>query len=179
MMKKLAFVAAVLVSTGVMAGPKPFNLSITPDIAVHDRSQTIEGVTLSVWGENEQTSLALGVVNGTVGDSAGLSWGLFLNYADDYRGIQWAPINYTKGRFLGWQQGIVNYSGAEMEGLQTGMVNYAGRLRGVQFGFVNYAETAETGVQIGLANILPENREWFTGLPEELAPAMVFVNWHF
>jgi hypothetical protein len=105
MKKTVAYLAAVLVSTGVMAGTKPFNLSLTPDIAVYDRNETIEGLTLSIWGENQQTSLALGIANGTTGNSAGLSWGLVLNYADNYKGIQWAPINYTKGDFLGWQDG--------------------------------------------------------------------------
>lgn len=27
-------------------------------------------------------------------------------------------------------------------------------------------------------NVMPEN-EWFSKLPDELAPGMVFVNWHF
>lgn len=175
----LASLAAVLISTSVMAGTKPFNLSLTPDIAVYDRNETIEGVTLSAWGENQQKSLALGIVNGTVGNSSGLSLGLVLNYADNYRGIQWAPINYTKGDFFGWQNGFANYSGGNMEGLQMGTVNYARRLTGLQLGFVNFAEGADTGVQIGLINAISQNRHWFSELPEELAPAMIFVNWRF
>jgi hypothetical protein len=58
------------------------------------------------------------------------------------------------------------------------VVNYAGKLAGLQLGLVNYATTVDSGVQIGLANIMPENR-WFTGLPGELAPGMIFLNWHF
>ncbi len=179
MNKILASLATLLVSASVMAGTKPFNLSLTPDIAVYDRSETIEGLTLSVWGENQQTSLALGIANGTVGNSAGLSWALFLNYADNYKGIQWAPINYTTGDFLGWQKGFVNYAGGDMKGLQTGAVNYTGTLTGLQFGFVNYTEDTDAGVQIGLVNIIRRNTHWFTELPEELAPAMIFVNWRF
>ena len=179
MKKLLVSFAAVLVSTSVMAGTKPFNLSLTPDIAVYDRSETIEGLTLSVWGENQQTSLALGIANGTVGNSAGLSWGFILNYADNYKGIQWAPINYTKGDFLGWQDGFVNYTSGSMKGLQMGLVNYAGTLTGLQLGFVNYAEGGDAGVQVGLVNIIRQNRHWFNELPKELAPAMIFVNWRF
>ena len=123
----LAFLATVLISTGVMAETRPFNLSLTPEIAVFDRSETIEGVTLSIWGENPQTSLALGIVNGTSGNSAGLSWAFILNYADNYKGIQWAPINYVMGDFLGWQLAFVNYTEGAMKGLQTGWVNCAGR----------------------------------------------------
>lgn len=179
MNKLLTGLAAVLISAAAMAGTKPFNLSITPDFAVYDRSETIEGLTLSLWGENPQTSLALGVANGTTGNSAGLSWAFVLNYADNYKGIQWAPINYVKGDFLGWQGGFVNYTDGTMKGFQSGTVNYAGRLTGLQLGFVNYAEDADAGVQIGLVNIIRQNTAWFSGLPEELAPAMIFVNWRF
>ena len=185
MKKLLACLTAALVSTGALAATRPFNLSLTPDIAVYDRSDTIEGLTLSIWGENEQTSLALGVVNGSVGRSAGLSLALLLNYAEDYKGIQWAPVNYirgdllTKGDLLGLQIGMVNYTHGTMKGLQYGLVNYAGNLNGLQLGFLNYAENASPGVQIGLVNIIRQNRHWFSNLPEELAPAMVFVNWRF
>ncbi len=178
-MKKLLAVSVVgmLITGGAMAS-QPIQLSLTPNVALFDRTETIEGLCLSIWGENPQTALALGFVNGSTGQSAGLSWSFILNYADSYKGIHWAMINYTKGDFLGWQGGLVNYSEGQMTGLQSGVVNYAGRLTGLQFGFVNYAATAKTGVQIGLVNLIPEN-EWFTGLPNELAPGMIFVNWRF
>jgi hypothetical protein len=178
MRKLLIILAGLTMATGAVEGSKPLQVSITPEIALFNRTERIEGLTLSIWGENPQTALALGIVNGSTGQSAGLSWALALNYADDYKGIQWAPINYTKGDFLGWQGGFVNYTDGRMKGLQSGVVNYAGRLTGLQFGLVNYAETAETGVQIGLVNLMPRN-EWFTALPDELAPGMVFVNWRF
>ncbi len=183
MKRVLALIATVIIANG--AGARPFNLSLTPDIAIYDRSETIEGLTLSIWGENQQTSLAIGLVNGMIGQSAGLSAGI-LNYADNYKGLQWGLINYTKQDFSGWQGGpffgllvsAMNYTGGTMTGLQLGMVNYAGHLSGLQLGLVNYAETAEAGVQVGLVNIIPNN-EWFTNLPDELAPAMIFVNWRF
>jgi hypothetical protein len=178
MKKILVFMGVALVATGVMAGSKPIQLSITPDIAIFDRSEKIEGVTIGIWSENPQTALALGIVNGSTGQSTGLSWAFILNYADSYKGVQWALINYTETDFLGWQGGLVNYTKGSMKGLQTGVVNYAGKLTGLQLGLVNYAATAESGVQIGLVNIMPENR-WFTGLPNELAPGMILVNWHF
>ena len=179
MKKLLVCLATVLLTTGAMAGTRPLNLSLIPDIAIYDRSETIEGLTLSLWGENEQTSLALGVANGSTGESAGLSLALVLNYADNYKGIQWAPINYTKGDCLGWQGGFINYTGGSMKGLQAGLVNYAGRLTGLQLGLVNYAEAADAGLQIGLLNIIRQNSDWFTEAPEQLAPAMVLVNWRF
>ena len=51
-----------------MAGSKPLQLSLTPDIALFDRSETIEGLCLSIWGENPQTALALGIVNGSTAE---------------------------------------------------------------------------------------------------------------
>ena len=178
-MKKLQIVlAGLLIAGGAFAQTRPFNASLTPDYSVYGRDVRIEGLTLSIWGENPQTSLALGLVNGTTGNSAGLSWAYILNYADNYKGIQWAPINYVKGDFLGWQGGLVNYTAGFMKGLQSGVVNCAGTLTGLQFGLVNYAEAGETGVQIGLVNLIPSN-EWFSGLPNQLAPGMIFVNWQF
>jgi len=178
MKKLLSGLMVGVVATGGARAVKPLQVSITPNIALFSRSERIEGLCLSLWGENPQTALALGFVNGSTGDSAGLSWALLVNYADNYKGIQWAPVNYTKGEFLGWQAGAVNYTEGRMKGLQTGVVNYAGRLTGLQLGLVNFAETAETGVQIGLINFIPSNR-WFTGLPDELAPGMVLINWRF
>jgi hypothetical protein len=178
MRRLLTILAGITIASAALAGGKPLQVSITPDIAIYDRTERIEGLCLSIWGENPQSALALGIVNGSRERSAGLSWAFILNYADNYKGIHWAPINYTKGDFLGWQGGFVNYTDGQMKGLQSGVVNYAGRLTGLQLGLVNYAKTAETGVQFGLVNLIPQN-EWFTGLPNELAPGMVFANWRF
>ncbi|MFA7232067.1 MAG: hypothetical protein WC071_12420 [Victivallaceae bacterium] len=187
-MKKLILcLTTVLVSIGVMAeiksisltGTEPFNLSLTPDIAIYNRNVTIEGVTLSVWGENPQTSLALGIVNGSVGNSAGLDWAFILNYADNYKGVKWGMVNYTKHDALGWDAGFLNYATGAARGLYTGAVNYADSLKGVEFGLVNYVEKADSGVQIGIINIIRNNKSWFDDLPNSLAPVMIFVNWRF
>ncbi len=186
-MKKIIItLSLVLISFGTKAENKPINLSLTPDIAIIDRYETIEGLTLSIWGENEQSSLALGLVNGTIGQSAGLSVGI-LNYADNYKGLQWGLVNSTQEDFLGWQGGfffgvvgsVVNYARGDMKGFQAGVVNYAGHLTGLQFGFVNFAESTGDGLQIGILNIIRENSIWFDELPDALAPGMIFVNWRF
>jgi hypothetical protein len=176
--KTLVFMGLALAATGVMAGTEPIQLSLTPDIAIFDKTERIEGLTLNIWGENPQSALALGFVNGSTGESAGLSWSLFLNYVDSYTGVQWALVNYTETDFVGWQGGLVNYTKGSMKGLQTGVVNYAGKMTGLQLGLVNYAAAVESGVQIGLVNIIPEN-QWFSKFPGELAPGMILVNWHF
>ncbi len=184
-MKKLLAVLAGVISANSVMASEPVQLSLTPDFAIYARSERIEGVALSIWGENPQSAFALGFVNGSTGESVGLSIGL-LNYAENYTGLQWGLVNYATGDFTGWQGGfclglvgsVVNYTGGTMSGFQCGIVNYAATLTGLQVGFVNYVETPNSGVQIGIVNIMPEN-EWFTKLPDELAPAMVFVNWHF
>jgi hypothetical protein len=143
---------------------KPFQASLVPTVAIYERTQRIEGVALSIWGENPQKGFALGFVNGSTGDSTGLSWGFFGNYADKYYGVQLGMVNIAKEEFTG---------------LQWGFGNYAKDLSGLQLGFLNYAEKTDKGVQVGFINILPENQKWFANLPDEVAPGMIFVNWNF
>ena len=141
-----------------------FNASLVPDVAIYKRTQTIRGFTLSIWGENPTRGVSIGLVNGTIGDSAGFSWGV-VNYADRYTGFQLGFFNWAK----------VSYSG-----LQAGVVNFSERLRGLQFGLVNFARAVdETGVQVGFINILSENKDFFTDFPRAIGPAMVIVNWRF
>lgn len=185
-MKKLLITLISITVIGTAAAQSfPYNLSLTPDKAVHDRREKINGVTLSLWGENPQNGLALGFVNGSIDQSTGLSLGL-LNYTKNYAGVHWGIVNLAVEDFTGWQGGplfgllfsVLNYAGGNMTGLQIGGANYAGRLSGAQIGLVNYAQTAGPGVQIGLLNLMPEN-VWFSNLPDELAPGMIFVNWRF
>ena len=175
----IALITALTVNTVAHADTQPFNLSLAPDVAIFDRDTRIEGLTLSLWGQNPQTALSLGVINGSTGQSGGFSWALVLNYTDSYTGIQWAPINYSSGEFLGWQHGFINIAEGSMTGLQSGWINYANRLNGLQFGVINVAMTVDAGLQIGLINVIQQNDHWFTDLPNELAPAMIFVNWRF
>ncbi|MFP4687891.1 MAG: LA_2272 family surface repeat-containing protein [bacterium] len=178
-MKKLlfAFFISIFITSGA-AARSPIQLSITPDIALVNRYERVEGLSLGIWSENPQTAITLGIVSGSRGQSAGFSYGLLGNYAENYKGIHWGIVNYTSNEFLGWQSGLVNFTEGKMTGLQTGTVNYAKRLHGLQWGFVNYAETADFAVQIGLINLLAQN-EFFTNFPSELAPAMFIVNWKF
>ncbi len=177
-MKKVTMIAlgCMLASSVLAEESKPFQASLTPDIAIHSSDTRINGVALSIWGENPQSAFALGFVNGSTGDSVGLSIGL-ANYAENYTGVQWGIFNCTSGSFVGWQDGFVNYAN-NMKGLQSGAVNIANNLTGLQWGWVNYAKTVDNGVQIGLVNLMPEN-EWFSNFPDELAKGMVIVNWHF
>jgi hypothetical protein len=124
-----------------------FQASLTPEIAVHKRTEFIKGITLSVWGENPQTSAAFGFINGFAGDSTGASFGL---------------LNYSIG----------GYTGAQFS-----YFNSAMNMHGAQFGLVNHAKDADYGFQFGFINIIESNKQWFKDFPYSLAPVMIFVNW--
>lgn len=181
-----ACAAAVLAAGAALADTAGFQLSLTPEWSLQGRETRIEGLSLNIWGENPQTGLTIGLVNGAAGESAGLTFGL-LNYAESYKGAQWAFANFTGRDMTGWQGGPVfgilvsgvNYVGGEMRGLQTGIVNLAGTLTGVQVGLVNYAQYVDVGLQVGLVNVMPHTQGWFESFPEEVAPIMVLVNWKF
>lgn len=165
-MKKLLFIVILCCfATTALAETKGFQLSLTPDIAIQTKTTQIEGLSLGLWSENPQNALALGIVNGSTGNSSGLSLSLLANYSESYKGAQ-----------LAW---IANYAKGTVTGLQWAAFNYASKLHGLQLGFINYAETAEKGLQVGLVNIMDSTQKWFRNFPNEVAPAMVFVNWRF
>ena len=163
-MKKVLVLAClgIFMTVGQAMASKPIQLSLIPDIALYSKTTHIAGLSLSIWGENPQSSLALGLVNGFTGTSKGFALG-FLNYSGSYKGFQLAGVNYTQGSMLGGQLGIVNY---------------VEHLKGVQIGAINYAASATTGFQLGILNLIPKN-QWFTAFPNQVAPGMIFVNWRF
>jgi hypothetical protein len=152
-------------ATSAFANSSSLQLSLVPDVALEARTTFINGVSIGIWSENPQKAFALGIVNGSTGDSSGLALGLLGNYAENYRGVQ-----------LAW---LGNYASGTLSGVQWSAFNYAGKLNGLQIGFLNYSGAAEQGVQIGLINIMNETKQWFSNFPNEVAPAMVFVNWRF
>jgi hypothetical protein len=179
-MKKLLLIAAFVVgTTGCLEAEEShaFQASLTPDIAIYPKTAEINGLSLNIWGENPQQGVALGFVNGSSGDSAGFSWGLF-NYSESYTGVSWAWVNVNKTSFHGWQYGWVSVAQGEFIGFQSSLiVNYAKEMHGLQLGLVNYAENLH-GVQIGLANIAINNG-WFNDFPDQLATGFPIVNWSF
>ena len=90
--------------------------------------------------------------------SIGVQYGL-LNYADSFLGLQDAWINMSGGTMSGLQYGFLNCA-ADVHGVQCGAlliagVNVAvGSVSGCQIGIVNYAGKMESGVQIGLLNVI-------------------------
>ncbi len=177
-MKKLLILSALVVSVaGVQAEESAFQASLTPDIAVHSKTTQINGLALSVWGENPQHALALGFVNRSTGDSKGFTWSFIANYSDSYTGVAWALVNISHERFVGWQDGVVNYSEGYFKGFQSGWVNVSQEFHGLQWGLVNYAENLR-GVQIGFINVA-RNNPWFKEFPDKLATGFPIVNWSF
>jgi hypothetical protein len=161
-MKKLLVLGIALAAAFTASAEGKFlQLSLTPDIALQSRDTEISGISLNIWGENQQRAFTFGFINGSKGDSAGFSWGL---------------VNYTE-KYTGVQLGFVNLSNESFSGVQWGTVNISKHISGLQWGLVNYTESLN-GVQIGLANIVKENA-WFSEFPNQLAKGFVFVNWSF
>ncbi|MCF6177664.1 MAG: hypothetical protein L3J71_18055 [Victivallaceae bacterium] len=98
-----------------------FQASLTPDIAIYEKTQLVKGLTLSIWGENPQSSAAFGFVNGCTGDSLGASFGL-VNYADAYKGAQFSFFN-NNDSLHGVQFGFLNYTAETKTGIQFGLIN--------------------------------------------------------
>jgi len=177
--KKALVIAALIVGAASLEAEEShgFQASLTPDIAIYPKTAEIHGLSLNIWGENPQQGVAIGFVNGSTGDSAGFSWGLF-NYSESYTGVSWAWVNVNKTSFHGWQYGWVSVAQGEFIGFQSSLiVNYAKEMHGLQVGLVNYTEELH-GVQIGLANIAINN-PWFKEFPDKLATGFPIVNWSF
>ncbi len=153
-----------------------FQLSLTPSVALQPSSTRINGLSLNIWGENPQTGVAFGFINGSTGESTGFSWGLY-NYDESYTGVQWGLANYSDKSFDGWQGGLVNLDEDYSKGVMLGVANYSDEMHGLQVGVFNYADDLD-GVQIGLLNVANDN-DWFTSFPNELAKGFVLVNWSF
>lgn len=175
-----------VITAAAHAQVETFQASFTPKHALHDQETRIEGMTLSIWGENPQSALSIGLVNGSTSSSQGFSFGL-MNYSERYAGAQWSVINFSRSDFSGWQGGplfgllgsAMNYCGGSMSGLQTGVINLTGKMSGVQIGIVNYAQEIDEGLQVGLVNLIGNSSGWFTNWPNEVAPGMIFANWKF
>ena len=177
-MKKLLLLTSFLAGAAFAnAEDAAFQLSLTPDIAIYSKTTEIRGLSLNIWGENPQYGAALGFVNGSTGDSVGLSWAFIANYADTYTGVQWGLLNVSRSNFLGWQDGVLNYSQGTFTGLQSGWINIAQEFHGLQLGLLNYSENLR-GVQIGFVNVA-RNNPWFKEFPDKLATGFPIVNWSF
>jgi len=156
-----------------------FQLSLVPDCALRDTTDTITFLALNVWGMNPQHSLTIGLINGSYGKSSGVTLGAVNYTADNYSGVQAGLVNFVYSDYSGIQAACLNYVSDECLGVQFGFANYAGRLKGFQFGLLNMAAQADRGLQIGLVNLMPETSTWFAAGQPDVAPVMVLANWRF
>jgi len=171
-----ALVVGVVATRATASETAVFQASLTPNIAIHDRTTEIHGLSLNIWGENPLHGAALGFVNGSTGESKGFNWGIY-NYDDSFVGVQWGWVNYSKQSFKGWQGGIVNISKGTFTGWQDGWVNWSQEVHGLQSGIFNYSENLH-GVQLGLVNIAANNG-WFNEMPSKFAKGFPLFNWSF
>ena len=124
---------------------------------------------LSIGGANivsrRLVGLQVGLINwNSNGDessdrrSLGVQYGL-INYADSFLGLQDAWINMSSRTMSGLQYGFLNCA-SDVHGVQCGVllvlgVNVAsGSVGGCQIGIVNYAGVMESGLQIGIVNVI-------------------------
>ena len=183
-MKKTLIISALIIGAVTVradqnmnaASTSVFQASLTPNIAIHPRTTEIHGLSLNIYGENPQHGVALGLVNGSTGESGGFTWGMY-NYNDSFTGVQWGIVNNSKEYFKGWQGGMVNLSKGKFIGWQDGWVNWSQEVHGLQTGLLNYSENLH-GVQLGLINIAANN-DWFKDMPNKFAKGFPLFNWSF
>lgn len=183
-MKKLLMLAVLVATLGLSAAAEsPIKLSLYDNIA---------------WPKTNHANVVLGIVDANTPTVHGISWVIGSSRADEMygwssaygyarsntmRGLQGAIYNVTtdaigltqglvdvnKGTFTGLKMGFVNLA-QDMTGVQWGFYNQAENFTGLQLGFINNARRVESGLQIGLVNIIKENG-WL--------PVMVIVNGRF
>jgi len=153
-----------------------FQFALFPEVAIHSVDTPIHGLTLNVFGQNEQHGLTLGIGNWMTGESSGLSLG-WLNRAESYHGVQLGLVNSTVENYSGLMLGFGNSAGKSFTGMQLGAVNYAKTVNGFQLGLFNYTDELQ-GLQIGAINIATKNT-WFGDWPNKFAAFFPIVNWSF
>lgn len=110
-------------------------------------------VGLANWNSNGRTEPSR--------RSIGVQYG-FLNCADSLLGLQDGWLNVSTGNMSGVQWGFLNCA-RDVSGVQCGSlfvlgVNVAtGTVRGCQLGIVNYAGSMESGLQLGIVNVVARN----------------------
>jgi len=85
--------------------------------------------------EGYQAAVGLSMVRGNM---SGVQMAVGMNWADSTRGAQLSLINM----------------GGDVEGMQLGLINIAGKMNGLQLGLINVAQNMESGVPVGLLNIV-------------------------
>jgi len=167
------FASILLALTAQAQDTRAFQLSLFPDAQIVSKTDSVQGVRLAIWSENQNMSgfdlgianvtngdfsgLGLGVVNLTQGNAKGVQlgiWGVNLT-AGDYAGWSSATFfNRVEGSFTGLQGSLVSITKQDVSGWQAGLIyaHTGGHISGLQTGLVNSASSVK-GLQFGLVNI--------------------------
>ncbi|HUI07806.1 MAG TPA: hypothetical protein VL486_12455 [Verrucomicrobiae bacterium] len=124
----------------------PLQLALVPTIQLVPQDQSIRGLRLNIYGENQNMS--------------GVDVGLMHETKDRFSGVAFGLLNTVHGEARGLQlSGIYSGADAGMSGLQVGIVNRSGNIHGLQIGVANFADDM-TGIQIGLWNEIKSKENW-------------------
>jgi len=138
-------------------GWTPLKLSLIGPVAFPYGGLDVYGLHLSAIGGSceEMGGVSVGGIFSICKQLKGISVCGFLNsstgtgFFDVSHGIQIGAYNTVLGGLRGCQVGVINRIGAK---------SADGGLTGLQLGVVNYAEQCSCGLQIGLINIIMENK---------------------
>lgn len=91
-------------------------------------------------------------------------WGLDVEFIGSYQRDFWGAqfsglVNFTDGQSYGWTTAIGGNIAVKAYGLQlAGVFNQTDELHGCQIGLINFARECPWGFQIGLVNIIMDNK---------------------
>lgn len=139
-----------------------------------DEFKGVSVTGLCNWHEKEVYGIGLTIgTNISFADVYGIQAGLFSmrpnmkgvdvnfvgSHQNNFKGLQLAGIcNFTLNDFTGIDVALGLNMTKEMTGAQIGGINFTHKLTGTQIGFFNIAEECPCGLQLGLVNIIMDNK---------------------
>ena len=92
-------------------------------------------------------------------DMKGLDINFLGSHQRNYTGVQVAGLcNFTLGDFTGGDVALGLNMAKDVTGCEIGGINFAHALTGCQIGFFNICEECKSGIQIGIVNIIMDNK---------------------
>lgn len=89
----------------------------------------------------------------------GLDINFLGSHQKDFTGLQVAGLcNFTLGEFTGGDIALGLNMAKDVTGAEIGGINFAHKLTGCQIGFFNIAEECPCGLQLGIINIILDNK---------------------
>ena len=92
-------------------------------------------------------------------DMLGLDINFLGAHTRDFQGLQVSGLcNFTLGEFTGGDVALGLNMAKDVTGFEAGGINFAHTLTGCQIGFFNICEECKCGIQLGLVNIIMDNK---------------------